>query len=79
MALLTGGLVDEVRRARTLPKPATAKMIRVAAGVSQTRLGAELGVHRITVARWEDGSRTPRGSIRAAYSDLLNQLRELAS
>ena len=74
-----GTLVDEVLRARTLPKPATAKMIRVAAGVSLQRLGAELGVHRITVARWEDGTRTPRGSIRTAYADLLNQLRELAS
>lgn len=73
-----GTIVDEVLRARTLPKPATAKMIRVAAGVSQKRLGAELGVHRITVARWEDGSRIPRGSVRAAYADLLNQLRELA-
>jgi DNA-binding transcriptional regulator YiaG len=73
-----GTLVDEVLRARTLPKPAMAKMIRVAAGVSQRRLGAELGVHRITVARWEDGTRTPRGSVRAAYADLLNQLRELA-
>jgi DNA-binding transcriptional regulator YiaG len=54
-------------------------MIRVTAGVSQKRLGAELGVHRITVARWEDGTRTPRGITRAAYADLLNQLRELAS
>jgi DNA-binding transcriptional regulator YiaG len=76
---LSTSLVDEVLRARTLPKPSTAKMIRVAAGVSQKRLGAELGVHRITVARWEDGTRAPRGSIRAAYADLLNQLRELAS
>ena len=78
-AAISGALVDEVRRARTLPSPATRRMIRVTAGVSQKRLGAELGVHRITVARWEDGTRTPRGSTRAAYADLLNQLRELAS
>lgn len=72
-------LVDEVRQARALPSPAIRRMIRIAAGVSQSRLGAELRVHRVTVARWESGTRTPRGSTRAAYADLLNQLRETAA
>jgi DNA-binding transcriptional regulator YiaG len=72
-------LVNEVRRAHTLPSPATRRMIRVTAGISQSRLGAELGVHRITVARWESGTRTPSGRVRAAYADLLNQLRETAA
>lgn len=73
-------LIDEVRRARGLPKPPVAKMIRVAAGVSQQRFADELGVHRLTVHRWEQGLRTPRGEMRARYADLLDALqREVAS
>lgn len=72
-------LVDEVRRARTLPSPPLAKAIRQSAGVSQVRLAAELGVHRMTVARWEQGVRKPSGATRAAYAALLADLREIAS
>jgi DNA-binding XRE family transcriptional regulator len=75
---LNDTLVDELRRARTLPPPSTARLIRVIAGATQEQLGHQLGVHRITVARWEAGTRKPRGSVRAAYADLLRQLRELA-
>jgi len=71
-------LLDEVRRGRRLPPPAQAKAIRREAGLSQERLAAVLGVHRVTVARWEDGVRKPRGPLRAAYADLLAGLaREL--
>lgn len=68
-------LLDEVRQARRLPNRKTARLIRVAAGVSQTRLASELGVHRMTVVRWESGERTPQGRHRAAYAALLEQLR----
>lgn len=68
-------LVDEVRVSRTLPSPKVARMIRTTAGVSQERLAQELGVHRMTVARWEAGTRHPRGNYRAAYAGLLAQLR----
>lgn len=67
-------LIQEVKRSRSLPRPALARAIREAAGVSQTRLAAELGVHRMTVARWEAGTRTPRNAQRAAYADVLAQL-----
>lgn len=69
-------LLEEVRLSRSLPTPALARAIREAAGVSQTRIAQELGVHRLTVARWEAGSRSPRGAHRVAYAALLNQLRE---
>jgi DNA-binding transcriptional regulator YiaG len=62
-----------------LPPPAMAKAIREAAGVSQVRLAAELGVHRMTIARWEQGTRTPTGASRASYAAVLAELREVAS
>ncbi|MCW3039253.1 MAG: hypothetical protein JWM31_1158 [Solirubrobacterales bacterium] len=68
-------LVDEVRMAKRLPAPEVARMIRISAGVSQTRLAQELNVHRMTVARWETGKRRPRAQVRVKYADLLDQLR----
>jgi transcriptional regulator with XRE-family HTH domain len=71
-------IVEEVRLARRLPSPRMRKQIRVDAGVSQTRMAAELGVDRVTLARWETpGDRTPRGELLEPYSDLLGRLQEL--
>ncbi|MEV6817918.1 helix-turn-helix domain-containing protein [Nocardiopsis dassonvillei] len=67
-------LLREVRVSRRLPLPEEARAIRERAGVSQTRLAEELGVHRITVGRWESGTREPRGALRAAYTRLLLRL-----
>lgn len=68
-------LIDEVRATQSLPKPAVARLIRMSAGVSQERLAQELGVHRITVQRWELGHRRPRGGDRVRYARLLQDLR----
>jgi DNA-binding transcriptional regulator YiaG len=68
-------LLEEVRQAKKLPSPQAARMIRLAAGVTQERLASELGVHRMTVQRWETGARTPSGLRRAAYAQLLDELR----
>ncbi len=67
-------LLHEVRASRQLPAPDDARAIRERAGVSQTRLAEELGVHRITVGRWETGTREPRGALRVAYARLLLRL-----
>ncbi len=67
-------LLDEVRISRQLPPPALACEIRRAAGVTRQRLADELGVHVVTVARWERGTRHPRGSTRTAYAQLLLDL-----
>ncbi|MGO8873383.1 MAG: helix-turn-helix transcriptional regulator [Acidimicrobiales bacterium] len=68
-------LLAEVRDALALPPPAVARAIREAADVTQERMAAELGVHRVTVARWEqDGGRSPRGELRARYARLLREL-----
>jgi transcriptional regulator with XRE-family HTH domain len=71
-------LLDEVRESLALPSPGVAREIREAAGVSQARLAAELGVHELTVHRWERGARTPRGELRRSYARLLADLDQLA-
>jgi transcriptional regulator with XRE-family HTH domain len=53
--------------------------IRKAAGVSQAQVAAELGVQRVTVARWETGLRKPSPRLLERYVELLEQLREAAS
>lgn len=67
-------LLDQVRLSRRMPPPAMARAIRTSAGVSQERLAAELGVHRLTVIRWETGRCVPRGEVRARYAALLTEL-----
>ena len=67
-------LTAEVLAARRLPPPAVQKAILQAAGVSQARVANELGVHRVSVARWLGGSRRPRGEMRQRYQELLEEL-----
>ena len=67
-------LTEEVRRARRLPPPPMARAIRESAGVSQSRLAEALGVHRVTCTRWELGTRSPRGALRLAYAEILEEL-----
>lgn len=67
-------LAEHVRQARRLPPPAVARAIRGAADVSQQQIADELGVNRVSVARWELGLRVPRGELRLRYVDLLDQL-----
>jgi DNA-binding transcriptional regulator YiaG len=70
-------LIEEVRLAATLPEPATAMAIRRRAGVSRERFAAELSVHVVSVARWERGTRSPRGELRVRYARLLRLLDEV--
>ena len=70
-------LLAEIRSKPRPPLPALAKATREAAGVSQERLAEELHVHRVTVARWEAGVRTPRDKLLADYVELLAELREV--
>ena len=71
-------LIEQVHTAQRLPTPALARAIRCEAGVTQQQLADELGVHVVTVARWEAGTRVPRGTLRARYALLLNALHEAA-
>lgn len=67
-------LLDEVRESLAMPGPDVARQIREAAGVSRARFALELGVHEITVQRWEAGTCTPRGGLRRSYARLLADL-----
>lgn len=64
-------VVEEVRMAKSLPSPKMARALREAAGLSQGRIAAALGVSRVAVYRWEGGLRKPRKKNRAAYAALL--------
>lgn len=52
----------------------SARAIRLAAGVSQREIAEELGVDRVTVARWELGTRQPTGELLLRYMHLLNDI-----
>ena len=70
-------LIEEVRIGLTLPSPSEARAIRERAGVSEARLGQELGVTRGAVAKWERGDRRPRGDARLRYARVLADLKAL--
>jgi DNA-binding XRE family transcriptional regulator len=67
-------LVQELRDRPRLPSPATARAILLAAGAQQAAVAEELGVHRVTVTRWLNGARRPRGETAVAYALLLREL-----
>lgn len=67
------GLLDELRTERHRT-PVEAARVRTAARVPQWRLAAELGVDRVTLARWELGWNRPRPEARRRWNDLLDQL-----
>jgi DNA-binding transcriptional regulator YiaG len=70
-------LLEEARAVRSLPSPLLAREIRRAAGISRQRMADEIGVHVVTVARWERGTRKPRGATRSAYARVLADLRQV--
>lgn len=72
-------LLSEVRAARSLPNPTLAREIRRNAGVTRQRLADELGVHPITLGRWERGTHHPRGANRLAYARLLADLQQVGA
>ena len=71
-------LIDEVQ-ARRLPPVSMRRAIRLAAGVSQVRMAAELGVHRLTFVRWENGTHKPAGESCERYAQLLAQLERVSA
>jgi transcriptional regulator with XRE-family HTH domain len=66
-------LLDALRR-RDLTRPPFAAAIRRGAGATQDDVASELGVGRVTIARWEAGTRRPRGALRDRYAALLETL-----
>ena len=73
----TGEILTWARALRDLPPPRKCRSIRLGAGLSLDKVGAALGVSGVTVGRWENGSRSPRGDDLVAYVRLLSQLQAL--
>jgi len=46
------------------------KALRLRLGLTQTELAAEIGVHRVTVANWETGGKSPLPIVQRALADL---------
>jgi transcriptional regulator with XRE-family HTH domain len=69
---------QELARARRLPSPALARELRRDAGLSQELVAQELGVHRVTLNRWERGRQHPSRGARDRWADLLSELRDVA-
>lgn len=69
-------LLRDVRLSKSLPPPAEARALRINAGLSQSRLADEVGVHRGTLIRWENGTHRPRGLLRLRYAEVLEELRK---
>lgn len=76
---LTPAPLIEQARARRLPLPPEARAIRMAANITQNELAKALGVHTVSVQRWEAGTRRPRGPVAERYAALLAGLAEVAS
>jgi len=67
-------LAEEVRARRDAPSPAEARAMRRAAGVTQQRMAEEIGVARMTLARWESGERRPHPLPAARWAVVLDQV-----
>ncbi|MBK3580445.1 helix-turn-helix transcriptional regulator, partial [Streptomyces sp. MBT65] len=55
-----------------LPLPAERARLREAAGITQARVGAALGVTEQSVKNWENGRSEPKGARLSAYKRLLD-------
>ncbi len=69
-------LLERARAIAQLPAPRQRRLIREQAGCSQREIAAALGVHTMTVNRWERDMVRPRGSGAIRYIDLLRQLEQ---
>lgn len=74
MATLEEALTRAAARSVPLPALLMRRALREAANLTQRDVATVLGVDRASVARWELGSREPRGELRQAYADLLRSL-----
>ena len=74
----SGALVEEIRARRRLPSPALRRALRREAGIAQDAAASHIGVHRVTLARWESGA-TPRAKHLGPYLRFLDTLEQEAA
>jgi DNA-binding transcriptional regulator YiaG len=66
--------IESAKMRRALPHPRACRTLREAAGVSQAAIAAAVGVSRVTVTRWENGSRSPAPRHLTSYLRVVNDL-----
>lgn len=71
---MVGKLISKMRLKRAFPSPAVRRHLRQRAGLTQQDIAKVLGTDRASVARYELGTREPRGEILKRYSELLDAL-----
>ena len=64
----------ELARVRSMTKAGTARTVRIAAGLSLGEVAAAVGVSDVSVYRWEQGQRSPRGAAALKYAEVLAAL-----
>lgn len=69
---------ERLARAKQMAADGTARRIRLANRLAQRDIGLAVGVDTSTVARWENGTRVPRGDAAWRYADLLARLEQKA-
>jgi transcriptional regulator with XRE-family HTH domain len=68
------------RARRGLPSPAARRLLREQSGLTQSELARLLDVSRPAVAKYENGTRTPRGDVALRYVEVLGEIaRELGA
>ena len=68
------GTSERLAHVRRLTASGLARSIRIAARVSQSEVAQEAGVTPSAIARWEGGSRLPRGEAALRYLEVLTSL-----
>jgi transcriptional regulator with XRE-family HTH domain len=67
--------LQRARAERELPRPAAARRLRRASGLSQSDVARALGAHPSTISNWEHGRRAPTGELLNRYRAVLERLR----
>ena len=73
---LTDVLERAAQRHVALPSPPMRRALRLDNGLTQDDLAAVVGTDRATIARYESGTREPRGEARSEYARALAALAE---
>ena len=66
--------LPKLARVREIVRSGAARSIRLAAGISTVELARAIGVSHVTVWRWEQGTRVPRGEAAIRYGEALDAL-----
>ena len=67
-------LLSSKRRRRELPPPAVRRLLRERRDLTQLDIARILGVDRVSVSRYEAGTREPRGEVLERYLEVLDRL-----